>query len=213
MSLMPPSMPPLTRRERTKFLVSTLVRAGLATLLVLVLYYLLPIDHIPDGLLFLVLGFELVILGIVVGWQVRRVLNADTPLLAAITALSLTVPLFLVIFAAMYVGLSTDNSSNFNVGALSRTDALYFTVTVFATVGFGDITATSQLTRIVVTVQMLLDLAVLGLLIRVFFGAVQEAWKTKAAVTPDEVRDAVAQSVEQPSVEGSSSPPPAGPDA
>ena len=179
MSLMPPSMPPLTRRERTKFLVSTLVRAGLATLLVLVLYYLLPIDHIPDGLLFLVLGFELVILGIVVGWQVRRVLNADTPLLAAITALSLTVPLFLVIFAAMYVGLSTDNSSNFNVGALSRTDALYFTVTVFATVGFGDITATSQLTRAIVTVQMLLDLVVLGLLIRVFFGAVQRAWSTR----------------------------------
>lgn len=212
MSLMPPTMPPLTRRERTRFLVSTLLRAGLATLLVLVLYYVLPIDHIPDGLLFLVLGIELLVLGAVVAWQVRRVLNAQTPLLAAITALSLTVPLFLVIFAAMYVGLSTDDTANFNVGALSRTDALYFTVTVFATVGFGDITATSQLTRIVVTVQMLLDLVVLGLLIRVFFGAVQQAWKTKAAVTPEQVRDTVAGSVEG-SVEGSSGPPPAGPDA
>ena len=52
-------------------------------------------------------------------------------------------------------------------------DALYFTVTVFATVGFGDIVATTQLARLVVTVQMILDLGVLGLGIRVFLGAVQ----------------------------------------
>ena len=63
--------------------------------------------------------------------------------------------------------------SNFNVYPLTRTDSLYFTVTVFATVGFGDITATSQTARLIVTVQMILDLIVLGLGIRVFLGAVQ----------------------------------------
>ena len=63
--------------------------------------------------------------------------------------------------------------SNFNVHALTRTDSLYFTVTVFATVGFGDITATSQVARLIVTAQMILDLIVLGLGIRVFLGAVQ----------------------------------------
>ena len=41
--------------------------------------------------------------------------------------------------------------------------------------GFGDITATSQAARLVVTVQMILDLLVLGLGIRVFIGAVQLA--------------------------------------
>jgi voltage-gated potassium channel len=45
-------------------------------------------------------------------------------------------------------------------------------VTVFATVGFGDITATSQPARLIVTAQMILDL-ILGLGIRVFLGAVQ----------------------------------------
>ena len=57
--------------------------------------------------------------------------------------------------------------------SLTRTDSLYFTVTVFATVGFGDIIATSQTARLLVTVQMILDLVVLGLGIRVFLGAVQ----------------------------------------
>jgi hypothetical protein len=48
-------------------------------------------------------------------------------------------------------------------------------VTTFSTVGFGDITATSETARVVVTVQMVLDLLVLGLGIRVFIGAVKRA--------------------------------------
>jgi hypothetical protein len=36
---------------------------------------------------------------------------------------------------------------------LTRTDALYFTVTVFSTVGFGDITAKTETARLVVTGQ------------------------------------------------------------
>jgi voltage-gated potassium channel len=62
---------------------------------------------------------------------------------------------------------------NFNVDSLTRTDSLYFTVTVFATVGFGDITATSQGARMVVIAQMILDLLVLGLVVKVFVGAVE----------------------------------------
>jgi hypothetical protein len=45
-------------------------------------------------------------------------------------------------------------------GPLTRTDALYFTVTVFPTVGFGDITARSETARIVVTGQMIADLVI-----------------------------------------------------
>lgn len=58
---------------------------------------------------------------------------------------------------------------------LTRTDSLYFTVTTFSTVGFGDITATSQAASLVVTAQMILDLLALGLGIRVFIEAVQRA--------------------------------------
>jgi voltage-gated potassium channel len=56
---------------------------------------------------------------------------------------------------------------------LTRTDALYFTVTIFSTMGFGDIMAVSGSARLTVTAQMILDLLILGLGIRVFIGAVE----------------------------------------
>ena len=62
-------------------------------------------------------------------------------------------PLFLLIFAAVYELLSGTDPHAFSE-TLSRTDSLYFVVTVFATVGFGDITAVSQSARVIVTVQM-----------------------------------------------------------
>jgi voltage-gated potassium channel len=69
--------------------------------------------------------------------------------------------------------MAAADAGNFNAETLTRTDSLYFTVTVFATVGFGDITATSETARVLVTVQMILDLIVLGLGVRAFVGAVE----------------------------------------
>ena len=87
------------------------------------------------------------------------------------------VPWFLLLFARAYVTMANANPANFSTHPLTRTDALYFTVTVFATVGFGDITAVSQSARLEVTTQIMLDLLVLvlGLGVRVFVGAVQFA--------------------------------------
>jgi voltage-gated potassium channel len=63
------------------------------------------------------------------------------------------------------------SASNFGE-RLTHTDGLYFTVTVFSTVGFGDITAKSQAARLVVTGQIIADLVILGLAIKVIVGAV-----------------------------------------
>ena len=94
-------------------------------------------------------------------------------------ALAITVPLFLLLFASAYFVMEKGSPASFS-HSLTRTDALYFTVTTFSTVGYGDITATSQTARVVVTVQMLLDLLALGLGIRVFVGAVQRARQSSA---------------------------------
>ena len=56
---------------------------------------------------------------------------------------------------------------------LTRTDALYFSVTVFRTVGFGDITVKSETAPVVLIVQMLADLALLDVGARVLLGAVR----------------------------------------
>jgi voltage-gated potassium channel len=64
---------------------------------------------------------------------------------------------------------------------LTRTDSLYFTVTVFSTVGFGDITAKAEPARIILIVQMLGDLALLGAGIRVLLGAVRRGQERRSA--------------------------------
>ena len=80
--------------------------------------------------------------------QVWGITRARCPGLRAVEALALTAPLFLVMFAGVYVVVAQDNAANFSTHELTRTDALYFTLTVLSTVGFGDITATSQSARV-----------------------------------------------------------------
>jgi voltage-gated potassium channel len=80
-------------------------------------------------------------------------------------------PAFLLLFASAYVVMAAISASNFSA-PMTHTNGLYFTVTVFATVGFGDITAKTEAARLVVTVQMMIDLVILGLGARVILGAV-----------------------------------------
>jgi voltage-gated potassium channel Kch len=91
----------------------------------------------------------------------------------ATRALAVTVPLYLLLFAATYFVMASADSENFSTQGLTRLDTLYFTVTIFATVGFGDISPTSQVARLLVMVQMILNLLILGVGIQVFLGAVQ----------------------------------------
>jgi hypothetical protein len=63
-------------------------------------------------------------------------------------------------------------------------------VSVFSTVGFGDIAPRSQPVRIVLIVQMLGDLAVLGAGVRVLLGAVRRGRQRKQAqATPTQLPD------------------------
>jgi voltage-gated potassium channel len=151
------------------------VLRSLASAVVLVaLYYLLPLDHLAGVPLAVILVAGLLMLLAVSAWQLRLVLGARYPGVRAAEALATTVPLFLLLFASVYFVMERASPASFS-HPLTRTDSLYFTVTVFSTVGFGDITPTSQTARLLVTAQMILDLLALGLGIRVFIGAVQLA--------------------------------------
>jgi voltage-gated potassium channel len=151
-----------------------LFRSLVTTVVLVGAYYLLPLDHINSVPLALAGGLVILLAGTV--WQVRAITRARYPAVRAVQALATTVPLFLLLFASAYFAMARVSPANFSThDALTRTDALYFTVTTFSTVGYGDITAVSQSARLVVTVQMLLDLLALGLGIRVFVGAVQIA--------------------------------------
>jgi hypothetical protein len=164
--------PPLLPGAERRSVLRALIRSLLTVTGLVVVYYLLPLDRkFGPGTVVLLL-IALVLVGAVVTLQVRRIIHSATPLLRAVESLALTVPLFLLIFAAVYQLLSGSDAHAFSE-PLSRTDSLYFVITVFATVGFGDITAVSQLARVLVTVQMVSDLLVLGVVVRAVATAAQ----------------------------------------
>jgi voltage-gated potassium channel len=157
----------------------------MSTVVLVVLYYVLPLDHVKNVPVTLTVG--LVILAAVNVVQLRVISRSAYPALRAIEALAATIPLFLLLFASAYFIMAGASPANFSTHSLTRTDALYFTVTVFSTVGFGDITATSQTARVLVVVQMLLDLLALGLVVRAFVSTVQAArQQTGQGVPPSE---------------------------
>ena len=75
------------------------------------------------------------------------------------------VPLFVVMFAALYLITSRSNPAAFDT-SMSRTQALYFTVVVLSTVGFGDITPETDPARLLTTIQIVCDLLLIGVVIR-----------------------------------------------
>jgi voltage-gated potassium channel len=180
-------------RKRRRLIGVALLRALLTATVLVTIYYTLPIDaggRLSPGLRMVV---GLVLFFAVVTWQIRMVLRSRHPGIRAIEALAATVPLFLLLFAVTYFLMSANGPGNFSQADLSRTDSLYFAVTVFATVGFGDITATGESARLVVTSQMILDLLILGFGIRAFVHAArvgrerQSATEDVGSASPDAI--------------------------
>jgi hypothetical protein len=169
----------LPARQRRRLLAVGLARATVVAAVLVAGYYLIPLDRLSGAWLGAAMVLGLLVLVAVSVYQVRAIIHATYPGVRAIEALASTVPLFLLLFAATYYLMSRSDAGNFSLHGLDRTEALYFTVTVFSTVGFGDITASTDAARLVVTVQMIMDLLVLGLGIRVFFGAVQYAQRDR----------------------------------
>jgi voltage-gated potassium channel len=149
----------------------TVLRVLLSVAVLLAVYFWLPLNRYPTRVAIALLIVGLVLLIVLVAWQVRRIITDPRPRLRAIEALATSGPLFLILFASTYFVMGRFAPDSFGV-PLTRTDALYFTVTVLSTVGFGDITAQTETARLVVTGQMIADLVFVGLGLRVIVGAV-----------------------------------------
>ena len=162
----------LPAAKRRRLIFRAVLRSVLAAVVLVVLYYVLPLDRRWDSGTAIGLLIGIVVFAGVMVWEVRAIAGSRYPGLRAAEALGLILPLFLVLFASTYFVMERASAASFTE-PLTRTDALYFTVTVFSTVGFGDITAKSEAARVVLIVQMLADLAFLGAGIRVLLGAVQ----------------------------------------
>jgi Ion channel len=178
--------PDARRDSRLRFrrVVLTLLRALGSTIGLVVIYYLMPLDPSSLSVTVGLLAFGLLALVGLVAFQVRSIIRAKNPALRAVGALATSVPLFLLLFAGTYFVMGGISEANFNE-PLTRTDALYFTVTVFATVGFGDIVATTEGARVVVMGQMISGIVIIGLGARVIVDAVKRGQQRQPAPRSD----------------------------
>jgi len=174
-----PAARPAARPPR-RIIVRALLRAVGSTAALVAVYYLLPLDRSSTWVAVTMLAIGLAVLIALVIFQVRWIVTSPFPGLRGVEALATSIPLFLLLFASTYVVLATISASNFSE-PLTRTDALYFTVTVFSTVGFGDITAKTEAARLVVTGQMIADLITIGLAVKVIVGAVKQGRQRQPA--------------------------------
>ena len=149
-----------------------MVRTIATIALVVAIYFLLPLDHGTDAATVAELVLGVLVIVTIIALQVRQIIRSEHPILRAVEALAFTIPLYILVFATTYFLMAHAQAASFGEH-LSHTDAMYFSTTVFTTVGFGDITAKTQAARVVVTFQMFLDLVILALVARVIVSAIK----------------------------------------
>lgn len=148
----------------------TAVRAIATAAIVLIVYFFVPIREHPRNLDTLRLTIGLVLFVLVLSYEVRAIVRSERPMLRAADAMALVIPVFVAVFAWTYLTMSKSTPHAFTQ-PLDRASALYFTVTVFTTVGFGDIAPVSDAARMTVTAQMVCDVLVIAAVVRLILEA------------------------------------------
>ena len=167
----PTSFDHLDSRLRRRLAVRSAVRITITTVALIALYVLVPAASRSDARALIELLVGLLVFAGLLAWMVHSIIVADYPEFRAIEALALAVPLVIIVFAFTYLSLSRAHAANFSE-PMDHVGAVYFTITVIGTVGFGDIVAKTDLARVIVSFQILLDLGlVIGLVRTIVYAA------------------------------------------
>jgi len=130
------------------------------------LYAFFPWNLVEPGRTAIVVttfGCGLVGSAALVVWQLRAYRRTATQTGSArLRGLILAVYFAMLFFASAYYLMATAHPEQI-VDLKTRTDALYFTLSILSTVGFGDVHAAGQAARSMVTLQIGFDLLVIGL--------------------------------------------------
>jgi len=161
----PPSGAPLSRTR----LVIAVARIAVTALALVILYVAAPVDTRTTVEAVVIMAAAGAVFAVVFTHHVRALQHSPYPILRAANLLATTLTVFILGFSLTYLTLAEANPSAFSE-PLGKMSAVYFTVTVLATVGFGDITATTDATRAIVTLQMLSGITLLGVLVRYVVG-------------------------------------------
>lgn len=172
-----------SRTVRRRQALVVLARSFLVSAAMVVAYFVLPMTSplAVDTVLELTIGLTAVVA--LLTWQIMGIMHSPYPGLQALAALTVTVPLFLLMFATTYYLMSFAAPGSFTE-PLTKLDSVYYAVTTFATVGFGDIAASSPAARATVTLQMVGGLVLVGFIARVVVAVVEEARRRRRAEGP-----------------------------
>ena len=145
-------------------------RVMLACLLLVLAYFVVPVEPDPNGLRLVLRSLGTLALVLTVAWlvtsQVRRQLAAaaaptGAEQIGALIRLVVALVAGLLAFALGDYVIARSRPGQF-AGLETRIDALYFSLTTLTTVGYGDVHAAGQVARVAVCVQMVFSIGVIA---------------------------------------------------
>jgi len=170
----------LSRSAKVRVILESLARMLIGLAFVFVMMRLVPVN--PHLNLWIPITMGIVML-LAFAWyfrlQLRRIHRAQFPRIQATEALLLLVAMFLAFFTVTYYAMSLAEPNSFSEN-LDQFSAFYFSVTVLATVGFGDITPVTIPARSVAMVQMGFDIAFIAVAVRIVSSTANQALKNRS---------------------------------
>jgi voltage-gated potassium channel len=140
----------------------------------LVVYYTIPLTTV-GSVGRTTVSVTLTVIGVTaLGWaitgEIRRQLSGVFT--TRVPSLFILLGLVVFVFSLGYYLLETTTPGQI-AGLATRTDALYFTLSTLATVGFGDVHAVGQIARGLVCVQIVFDVVFVAALVSTLSGRVR----------------------------------------
>jgi hypothetical protein len=149
-----------------------LVAAGRTSIGIVILalaYTLVPVRNEYGVHPLLMLAGLVVIFGLVLWFALRNILKDPLPQVRAAQSIALTVTFYVFMFSALYLAMSILDPNHFDQ-PLTHISSFYFTITTLTTVGYGDIHANDDTTRLIVSLQMILNLLLIYAVIKLIVG-------------------------------------------
>lgn len=160
---------------------------GLILAGVVIVYFVVPVSRQPERgtlirILVAILLLALLAAGVV--RQLRRHLDAKDQ---RVDGLIVSITVVMAVFAFAYFTLHQRDPSQF-AGLQTRLDALYFTASTAATVGFGDVNAVGQAARALVLVQIVFNAVFIGTTVALLSSRIKTVAtaRAQARATPPE---------------------------
>lgn len=155
-----------------------MIRTALLTVAIcavlITIYLVIPAASHSNAATLIRMTIVIIVFVVALAYQLRSILVSDHPNIRAAEALVVSFVAVVVAFSFGYLSMSHASPGNFTQ-PLDKVKAVYFTLTIITTVGFGDITPATDAARVVVCVQYLLDLFLILGVARVFLSAARHA--------------------------------------